>query len=52
MKMQVCPVEKNASFEPSETKPSTQLIIRCDIGGTAHSQGLTAGDFVIEVGNN
>ena len=46
---QACPVEKISDFVPTETKPSTQLIIDCDEGGVASSAGLQAGDFIIEV---
>ena len=46
---QVCSVDNVASFVPTETKPSTQLIIDCDKGGVAEEAGLQAGDFVIEV---
>lgn len=48
---EACPVEKISDFVPTETKPSTQLIIDCDEGGVASSAGLQAGDFIIEVNN-
>ena len=47
---QACPVDKISNFVPTETKPSTQLIIDCDEGGVAQKAGLQAGDFIIEVG--
>ncbi|XP_063680487.1 SH3 and multiple ankyrin repeat domains protein 2-like isoform X1 [Bolinopsis microptera] len=48
---EACSVDKIASFVPTETKPSTQLIIDCDKGGVAEGAGLQAGDFIIEVNN-
>ncbi|KAL5258656.1 hypothetical protein ACHWQZ_G009202 [Mnemiopsis leidyi] len=48
---EACPVDKIANFVPTETKPSTQLIIDCDAGGVAEQAGLQAGDFIIEVNN-